>query len=362
MKYIFAGGGTGGHIFPAIAIADEVRKADNRADILFIGAKGRIEEKIVPSNNYRLETIELKGIDRSNILKNIKLPLMLIGSFRKCMAILKDFEPDVVVGTGGFVCGPVIYAAGLLKIPTLIQEGNSFAGKTIKFLSVRSDRVVINFRETEKYLKRKDNIVQISHPVRSSLKKTDRNEANVFFDLSPDRKTIFIFGGSQGATGINKAFEKISVKLAESGLNIIWQTGKSDYSRLKNKFENEERRIKILEFIDNIDIAYSAADLVICRAGITSIMELSLLQKAAILIPLPSSAENHQEMNARSLTEMNAAIMLRESETESKLYQEIRNIIDDENRSDELSANIKKFSDPESAKKISEEVFKLIRK
>jgi len=362
MKYIFAGGGTGGHIFPAIAIADEIRKTDNDAEILFIGAKGRIEEKIVPSNNYRLETIELSGFNRSNALKNLKLPLKLIRSFRKCLRILKDFRPDVVIGTGGFVCGPVIYAAGLLKIPTLIQEGNSYAGKTIKFLSERSDKVVINFKETEKYLKRKDNIIVISHPIRSSLKKADRNKAVEIFDLSFSNKTIFVFGGSQGARGINSAIEKTALKLAGADINIIWQTGKTEYAGLKSRFRDQEKNIRILDFIDNIDIAYSAADLVICRAGITSIMELASMQKACILIPLPSSAENHQEMNARSLEEKNAAVMIKENETDDKLYKEIMNIIYDDKRSAELSESIKQFADPDSARKIAEEAIKLIKK
>lgn len=362
MKYIFAGGGTGGHIFPAIAIADEICKTDSKAEILFIGAKGRIEEKIVPSNNYRLETIELSGLDRSNALKNLKLPIKLIRSFRKCLRILKDFRPDVVIGTGGFVCGPVIYAAGLLKIPTLIQEGNSYAGKTIKFLSERSDKVVINFKETEKYLKRKDNIIKISHPIRSSLKKADRNKAVEMFDLSISNKTIFVFGGSQGARGINSAIEKIALKLAGANINIIWQTGKTEYDGLRSRFRNQEKNIRIFEFIDNIDIAYSAADLVICRAGITSIMELASMEKACILIPLPSSAENHQEMNAKSLEEKKAAVMIRENETDNKLYKEIMNIIYDEKRSGELSESIKQFADPDSAKKIAEEAIKLIKK
>lgn len=362
MKYIFAGGGTGGHIFPAIAVADEIRKTDNEAEILFIGAKGRIEEKIVPSNNYRLETIELSGFDRSNVFRNLKLPVKLIRSFRKCMRILKDFSPDVVIGTGGFVCGPVIYAAGLLKIPTLIQEGNSFAGKTIKFLAERSDKVVINFPETEKYLKRKDNIIRIPHPIRSSLKVTEKSKAVEAFEMSPMNKTIFIFGGSQGARGINRAVEKIAFRLSESGINIIWQTGKTDFTDLKSRFTGSEKNIRILEFIDNIDIAYSAADLVICRAGITSIMELASMQKACILIPLPGSAENHQEMNALNLAEKNAAVMIRENGIDDKLYTEIINIIHNEKKITELSENINKFADPDSARKIADEAIRLIKK
>ncbi|HMS65832.1 MAG TPA: undecaprenyldiphospho-muramoylpentapeptide beta-N-acetylglucosaminyltransferase [Ignavibacteria bacterium] len=361
MKYLFAGGGSGGHIFPAIAIADEIRKLDDKAEILFIGAKGRIEEKIVPSNNYKLETIDISGFDRSNIFKNIKLPKKLIYSLRRCMKLIKEFKPDAAIGTGGFVCGPVIYVSNILRVPTLIQEGNSYAGRTIKFLSKRSKKVVINFKETEKYLKRKDNIVNIPHPIRSSLKITDREKALEHFNLSADRKTIFVFGGSQGARGINYGMEKIVRKLTEARINIIWQTGRNEFKRLSDEFTELKGNVRISEFIDDIDIAYSASDLVICRAGITSIMELAFLQKASILIPLPTSAENHQEMNARSLVIRNAAVLITENEIEAKLFDEIINITGDSKRRNELEENIKQFSDPSAAKKIAEEVIKLIR-
>lgn len=362
MKYIFAGGGSGGHIYPAIAIADEIRKLDDKAEILFIGAKGRIEEKIVPSNNYRLETVEISGINRENIIKNYRLPVKLLTSFRRCMRIIKEFKPDAAIGTGGFVCGPVIFAAAILKIPTLIQEGNSFAGKTVKFLSGRADKVVINFKETEKYFRRKDNIIQIPHPVRSSLKTRDREKSLEEFGLPAGRKTIFVFGGSQGARGINSGIEKIIRKLCEKNLNVIWQTGKNEFERLSREFEDLKKSVRILEFIDNIDTAYSASDLVICRAGITSITELSFLQKPAILIPLPSSAENHQEMNAQSLEVRKAAVMIKENEINGKLYEEIMRILTDERVKAELSENIKQFSDADAAKKIAEEAIKLIKK
>ncbi len=362
MKYIFAGGGSGGHIYPAIAIADEIRKLDDKAEILFIGAKGRIEEKIVPSNNYRLETVEISGINRENIIKNYRLPVKLLTSFRRCMRIIKEFKPDAAIGTGGFVCGPVIFAAAILKIPTLIQEGNSFAGKTVKFLSGRADKVVINFKETEKYFRRKDNIIQIPHPVRSSLKTRDREKSLEEFGLPAGRTTIFVFGGSQGARGINSGIEKIIRKLCERNLNVIWQTGKNEFERLSREFEDLKKSVRILEFIDNIDTAYSASDLVICRAGITSITELSFLQKPAILIPLPSSAENHQEMNAQSLEVRKAAVMIKENEINGKLYEEIMRILTDERVKAELSENIKQFSDADAAKKIAEEAIKLIKK
>ncbi len=362
MRYLFAGGGTGGHIFPAIAIADEVKKSDRDAEILFIGAKGRIEEKIVPSNNYSLETIDITGFDRGSVIKNVRLPVKFILALRRCSQIIRSFRPDVVIGTGGFVCGPVIYVANRMGIPTLIQEGNSFPGKTIKFLSAKSSKVVINFDETEKYFKRKDNIIKISHPVRSSLKNTDRAEALEFFKLPSDRKTIFIFGGSQGARGINSGIEKIIKRLYEQNLNIIWQTGKADHEKMFIEFAYLQDRLRIFEFIDNIDYAYSASDIVICRAGITSIMEIAYLKMASILIPLPTSAENHQEMNARSLGDREAAIVVLQNDMGNKLFDEIISTINDESKLAILKSNVSKFSDPEAAMKIAQEAIKLTGK
>ena len=357
-----AGGGTGGHIFPAIAIADEIKKIDSEAEILFIGAKGRIEEKIVPSNNYKLETIDISGFDRSDFKRNLNLPYKFILALRRCRKILKEYKPDVAIGTGGFVCGPVIFVANRLGIPTLIQEGNSFAGKTIKFLSRKSDKVVINFDETGNYLRRKDNIIKISHPIRSSLKKIDREKALEFFDLPADRKTIFIFGGSQGARGINTGLEQIIKQLYEFNLNVIWQTGKSDFEKMNIEFAYLKDRVKIFEFIDNIDYAYSASNVVICRSGITSIMEIAFLSMPSILIPLPTSAENHQEMNARSLEKRGAAIVVLQKEIENRLFNEITELIGDEEKLNKLKKNVSGFSDPEAAMKIAAEAIKLIKK
>lgn len=361
MRYLFAGGGTGGHIFPAIAIADEIKKMDKEAEILFVGAKGRIEENIVPSNNYRLATIDITGFNRDSLNKNFALPYKFVSALVKCRRLIKDFKPDVVIGTGGFVCGPVVYVANRMKIPTLIQEGNSFAGRTIKFLAPGSSKVVINFDETRRYLKRKDNIIKISHPIRSSLKKTEKRNALEYFGFPADKKTIFIFGGSQGARGINNGIEKIINKLYERDLNVIWQTGKSDHERIVKAFEDLKERVKILEFIDNIDMAYSASDIIICRAGITSIMEIAYLEMASILIPLPTSAENHQEMNAKSLSDKGAAILVLQNEMETRLFDEISGLIKDEAKIIRMKSEVKNFSDPDAALKIAAETIKLIK-
>ncbi len=359
MRFLFAGGGTGGHIFPAIAIADEIRKIDTSSEILFIGAKGRIEEKIVPSNNYRLETIEISGINRENLFRNFSLPEKLFRALKRCGKLIKEFMPDVAIGTGGFVCGPVIYKAQRLGVPTLIQEGNAFAGKTIKFLAPGAKRVVINFEETLKYLKRKDNVIRIGHPVRSSLMKIDRHSAAQKFGVSPERKTLLVFGGSQGARGINDMVSTVAEEVVASGINLIWQTGSKDFKPLSEMFRSSDRNLRLFEFIDQMDIAYSASDLAICRAGITSIMELSLMRLPSILVPLPGSAEDHQAINANTFEALGACIVVNQQNGGQALMKEINILLESEEKREQMSVAAGNFADPLAAQKIAEEVFRL---
>lgn len=361
LKVIFAAGGTGGHIFPAIAIADEIKKKFPDAEILFIGAKGRIEEKIVPQNNYNIKLIEIAGFNREKYLMNISLPMKVVGSVLKSRRIIKEFKPDVVIGTGGFVCGPVIYAANRLKVPVLLQEGNSYPGKTIQYLSKKAGKVVLTFEDSNKYVKRKDNILNIAHPIRTSLKLIDKREALKSFNLPVENKTIFIFGASQGARGINVALDKIAPKLYEKNINLIWQTGVPDFKFYNDKYKQFSDKIKILDFIEKIAYAFSAADLVICRSGITSIMEIAYLELPAILIPLPTSAENHQEMNARSMMNRKAAVMLLQKDLDKEMYNTIEKYLYGENLLNELKTNISKFSDINAASKIADEVIKLAK-
>ncbi|MBL7128605.1 MAG: undecaprenyldiphospho-muramoylpentapeptide beta-N-acetylglucosaminyltransferase [Ignavibacteria bacterium] len=361
MKILFAAGGTGGHIFPAISIADEIKKMDVNSEILFIGAKGRIEEKIVPANDYELKTISISGFNRGDIKRNLKLPFKIIGALYSSKKILKKFQPNVVVGTGGFVSVPVIINAKRRSIPILLQEGNSFPGKATRYLSKKADKVIINFDETSKFLKRNDNVLRISHPIRRSLSKVDKKKALDFFGLNKSWKTLFVFGGSQGAQAINTGIEKIIHKLYFEKVNIIWQTGAADFRRLKDKFNGFESSVKIFEFIENMQYAYSAADLVICRAGISSIMELAYLEVPAILIPFPLSAENHQEKNARSLEDRNACLVIVQNEIDEKLYKMIIGYISEPSKLKDLSKNIGEFSDPDAAYKIAKEVLNIAK-
>ncbi|MFA5011983.1 MAG: undecaprenyldiphospho-muramoylpentapeptide beta-N-acetylglucosaminyltransferase [Ignavibacteria bacterium] len=361
MRVIMTGGGTGGHIFPALAIADELKNRESDSCIKFIGAKGKMEEVIVPENNYEIALIEVVGLNRKNMLKNINFILRYYTSLRKCKKIIKDFKPDVVIGTGGYVTGPVVSSAVNLGVPSIIQEGNSYPGKVIKYLAPKVNKVIVNFEETRDYLKRKDNVVQISYPVRNKIKSINKEDALKFFEITNRYKTIFVFGGSQGAKAINEVLESKIEKLSNESINIIWQTGKANYERISNKFKNISDRIKIYGFINDMDKAYAASDLVICRAGISSIMELSLTSKPAILIPYPYAAENHQELNAKSLVERSSAVMIREDEIRETLIEKIKSLLFDEDKLRMLSNNISKIYDTESPSKIYKEIKSILK-
>jgi UDP-N-acetylglucosamine--N-acetylmuramyl-(pentapeptide) pyrophosphoryl-undecaprenol N-acetylglucosamine transferase len=359
MKIIFTGGGTGGHIFPAIAVADEMMKSYENVDVLFVGAKGRIEEQIVPANNYKLKTIEIAGISRKEIFKNIKLPIKFLKALKTCKKILYDFKPDVVIGTGGFASAPMIYSAIKMKIPSVVQEGNSFPGKVTRYLAGKATKVIISFDETKKYLKREDNVVKISYPVRNSLSKVDKIGALNYFDLNNGNRTLFVFGGSQGAKGINDVIKNKIKSLYDENINLIWQTGKSTYNEFLELCKPYEDKIKVFDFIDNMKYAYSASDLVICRSGMSSIMELSFLKMPAILVPFPFSADSHQEKNARTMENSKACIMIKQDELESKLLNIVTNTIYNNETLSTIGENIFKFSDPDSAKKIAELIYQL---
>lgn len=360
MRVILTGGGTGGHIFPAIAIADEIMKREAKSDILFIGAKGKMEEKVVPENNYDIKLIEVTGLNRKNIFNNITFVKNYLNSLIICKKIIGDFKPDVVVGTGGYVSGPVVSSAIKKGIPTLIQEGNSYPGKVTKYLSGKVNRVVVNFKETEKYLKRKDNVVEISYPVRNKLKLHSKEEGCKFFGLNHNLKTLFVFGGSQGAKAINECI-KDSIKLfEENNINLIWQTGKLNYKEIFDSLYGKYKNVKIVEFIKEMDMAYSASDLVACRAGISSIMELSLFRKPALLIPYPFAAENHQEKNAISLIGRDAAIMIKEKNLKDGFFSKVNEIINSDKTLNNLSENISKIYDTDAPFKIYNEIKNII--
>jgi UDP-N-acetylglucosamine--N-acetylmuramyl-(pentapeptide) pyrophosphoryl-undecaprenol N-acetylglucosamine transferase len=353
------GGGTGGHIFPAIAIADSLKNRVSDSRILFIGAKGKMEERIVPANNYEIKSINISGLRRGKYLEWLAVPVKFFCSVRKCKRIIYEFKPSVVVATGGYVSAPVIYSALKKKCKIVLQEGNAIPGKVTKMFAGKADKVIVNFEETKQYLKRKDNILRIAYPIRILKENINRNEACEFFGISEKRKTLFVFGGSQGSASINNILEKIIPELYAMDLNIIWQTGMNDFRRIKDGFEKYSGRVKIFGFIDKMFAAYTASDLVICRAGVSSIMEIAALKKPAIIVPYPYAAENHQEKNAKALAKENACIFIPENQLEEKLFETVKTAIFDDGLLKKLSENVYSFSDSDSANKIADEIIKI---
>ena len=358
MKFIFAGGGTGGHVFPAIAIADEIKKLNTSSEILFVGAKGKIEERLVPQNGYELETISIEGFKRGSVFSNLSLPGKLAGAVYKSKKIIRRFNPQVVVGTGGFVSLPVLYSAVSLKKKTLIQEGNYYPGLATKFLSRRVDKVIVNFEGTSSLLKRSDNVIKIGHPIRSSLNLIDKDSAREKLKLNNKNFTVFVFGGSQGARGLNSVIPQLIKSFSDEEINLIWQTGKYDFEKNVEDFKTEDGII-IEEFINDMSTAYSASDLVICRSGVTTIMELAYLGKGAILVPFPGATDNHQELNARTLEKQNAARVVLQSDLSEKLLREILKLKSNPEMILHQEKEIKKFEDPFAARKIAEEILSM---
>jgi UDP-N-acetylglucosamine--N-acetylmuramyl-(pentapeptide) pyrophosphoryl-undecaprenol N-acetylglucosamine transferase len=357
-RIVFAAGGTGGHIYPAIAVADELKKINENVKIKFIGARGKIEEKIVPKNGYELNTIEIRGFSRSLNLKNFGTAFKLMRALGEAKKILKSFNPEIVFGTGGYVSGPVLKSASKLGMKTVIQEGNYYPGITVKLLSPVADKVIINFDQTKKYLKRQDNIEVMSYPVRQNLKKISKKEALAFFGLSEAKRTLFVFGGSQGASSINSALLKCLKNLLTSNIQIIWQTGEKTFEDMDKQIENKNL-VKLYKYIDFINVAYSASDLILCRAGVSTIMELASFGAAAVFVPYPLATENHQEKNAKALVEKKAASMILDKELNERVEAVISGLIHDEPALEEMRNNIKQFADKAAASKIVQLLLRL---
>ena len=351
-RAVFAAGGTGGHIFPAIAVADELKKINKKAEIVFIGAKGRIEEKIVPNTGYELKTLELRGFYRSINPKNIAVFTKFLRALKEAKKYLSNFKPDLVYGTGGFVSGPVLMAAHKFGLPTVIQEGNYYPGITVKWLSGNADKVILNFEGTKKFLKRQDNIEIMSYPVRENLKNYPKAEACSFFGLNENKKVLFAFGGSQGASSINKTLLNNLEQLNKDNIQLIWQSGEGDLEKISQAAE-EYDNIKVHGFIDNIDYAYSAADLIICRSGISTVMELAYFGAAVVFVPFAFASENHQEKNARAMADAGAAEIILDSNLQNRFYETITRLLNNEKHLESMRKSIRKFADKDAASKIA---------
>ena len=360
LKFILSGGGTGGHIYPAIAIANELKLRFPDAEFLFVGAKDKMEMQKVPHAGYEIEGLWIAGLQRKLTLQNLLFPLKVTSSLLTSRKIIKAFNPDVVIGTGGFASGPLLQMANMMKIPTVIQEQNSYPGITNKLLSKKANAICVAYENLERFFP-KDKIVFTGNPVRQDLLEIDskRKEAIKYFNLNPNKKTLLVLGGSLGARRLNQLIEKEIYNLVSKDIQIIWQCGKLYYHDY-NHF-SDGQLAQVVSFIDRMDLVYAAADFVISRAGASSVSELCLVGKPVIFIPSPNVAEDHQTKNAKAIVDKNGAILIKENELDFTFETIFSNLIFNENLQKELSENIKKLARPNATKDIVEQIVKLIK-
>lgn len=363
-RIIISGGGTGGHIFPAIAIANAFKAQNPGSEILFVGAKDRMEMQRVPAAGYDIIGLPVCGFDRKHLLKNIPILFKILISQIKAYRIIKKFKPQVVVGVGGFASGPTLKTAAMMGIPTLIQEQNSYAGVTNKLLAKKAKKICVAYQGMEKFFD-KDKIIMTGNPVRQGLteSKVTREEAIAKFGLNPRRKTVLVLGGSLGAASLNNCLIENLDSIRVSDVQFIWQTGKLYIDRVRESAGRTDPlpMLHITDFISDMETAYAAADLIVSRAGAGSISEFCLLGKPVILVPSPNVAEDHQTKNAMALVEKGAAIFVKDSDVNSKLIPETVRTVNNKELLATLSENIKKLAFYDSANIIAEEIKKLIK-
>ena len=359
-KIIIAGGGTGGHIFPAIAIANALKKRDASIEILFVGAKGKMEMEKVPQAGYQITGLDIAGFNRSSLIKNIGLPYKLIKSFLQVRKIVSGFKPDAVIGVGGYSSFPVLRYAQAKGIPTFIHESNSFAGKSNILLGKKAQKVFVASEAMDKFF-RKEKLMITGNPVRSSIVKNvvTRQEGIAFFQLDPGKKTVLVTGGSLGAKGINEAIDAQLEEFEKHGVQLIWQTGKPYMQRAKDVAFGK-KNIWTSDFITQMEYAYAAADLVISRSGAMAIAELSVLRKPVIFVPFPFAAEDHQTVNAKFLESKKAGIMISDSQAKDKLVPAAIDLAKDEQRRKSLSEEIGKLGITDADERIAEEILKQV--
>ncbi len=363
LKIIISGGGTGGHVFPAIAIADAVKKREPGAEILFVGARDKIEMEKVPAAGYPIKGLWISGFHRQLTLRNLVFPLKLASSMWQAWQIVRTFRPDVAVGVGGYASGPLLRAAARKGIPTLIQEQNSYAGVTNRLLAKSASRICVAYDKMDRFFPA-EKLVLTGNPVRKDLLNAhaDKNNAAGHFGLDPGKPTVFVFGGSLGALSLNEAMEANAVLLAaHPEIQVLWQAGKLYAGRFGTGQTAQLPNVQIRPFIDRMDLAYALADLVICRAGALTIAELALLGKAAILIPSPNVAEDHQTKNAMALAEKEAAVLLPNNQARENIISKGLELLNDPGKRRLLSQNILKLAKPDAADQIAGLVLELAR-
>lgn len=357
---IISGGGTGGHIYPAIAIANALKARNQSVNILFVGAIGKMEMEKVPKAGFKIVGLPIAGIQRSLSFENLKFPLRLLKSMYLARKIIKDFNPNIAIGVGGFASGPLLLMANMMGIPTLIQEQNSFAGITNKYLSKKAKSICVAYLGMEKFFPA-EKIIFTGNPVRNDILEVNskKNTALAHFGLSENKKTLLVIGGSLGAKTINESIEAGLNKIVGAGIQLIWQTGKL-YADCAQKATEKLPNCYTSDFIYEMDLAYGAADVVISRAGALSVSELCLAAKPCILVPYPYAAEDHQTQNALNLVNQNAAILVKDTDAKSELIDKVLQLFENENQQQIFSTNILKLAKPNAANDIANQVFRII--
>ena len=360
-RIIISGGGTGGHIYPAIAIAHALKNIDPATEILFVGAEGKMEMQKVPQAGYRIIGLPVRGLQRSLDFKNLLVPFRLLQSLQKARRVIKDFRPQVAVGVGGYASGPLLYMAAAMGIPTLIQEQNSYAGLTNKWLAKRAATICVAYEGMEQFFPA-SKIIFTGNPVRKDilLAHQKRKEAFEFFQLQPGIPTLLVIGGSLGAGTLNKCLQAAVEMLHQTNCQVIWQTGKHDFEVCQKLVEAASApNVRVFDFISRMDLAYASADVVVSRAGALSISELCLVAKPAILVPSPNVAEDHQTKNAMALVKENAALLVKDGDAQATLVRKALELLGDEERKKMLSGQIRKLARPDAAERIAREILKL---
>ncbi len=363
LKIIISGGGTGGHIFPAIAIANAIKAKRPDADILFVGAKGKMEMEKVPRAGFKIEGLWISGFQRKLTLRNLLFPVKLLSSLLRASQIIRSFKPDVAVGVGGYASGPLLEMATRKGIPALIQEQNSYAGVTNRLLAKKVQRICVAYENMERYFPQ-EKLVLTGNPVRSDLTEVSatREEALAHFGLDSAKKTLLLFGGSLGARTLNQAMAASTAALRErEDVQVLWQCGRLYVKDFKQSETAQLPNVQMQAFIDRMDLAYKMADLVVCRAGALTISELQLVGKPAMLVPSPNVAEDHQTKNALALVERDAAIMLPDAEAKARMVPEALALLDHPERLQELATNVYAMAKTDAAERIAEEVLNLLR-
>ncbi len=359
LKFILSGGGTGGHIYPAVAIANELKSRFPDAEFLFVGAKDKMEMQKVPQSGYKIEGLWIAGLQRKLTLQNAMFPFKLMSSLWKSRSIIKEFKPNVVIGTGGFASGPLLQMANMLNIPTVIQEQNSYPGITNKLLSKKANKICVAYENLDRFFP-KEKMILTGNPVRQDLIDIEgkRVEAIQYFNLDASKKTLLVLGGSLGARRVNQLIEKELDKFIAQDVQVIWQCGKLYFEDYK-KYNFD--KVQVLAFIDRMDLVYAAADIVISRAGASSVSELCIVGKPVIFIPSPNVAEDHQTKNAQAIVDKKGALMLKESELDSQFPLVFEALLKDQGKQDQLSKYIKHLALPNATKQIVDEIVKLIQ-